>query len=122
MLPVIEKPGDPTPVFRPSAIDISDGLAGLFSHPITDRSAARLVEFFQQSDLWLAFDFRDWQKFCRSKKIDSKEFLYGLVGLFYENGPNSPIKHAGPYIFHMGNKFAVTRSFLSEIGQRLRIV
>lgn len=118
-------PMPPYPV-RPSNITVSEiGTVGFFGKCEVEGAAGDLVRFFQERGRWCSFSYDELAAFYRQKGLLTRRILFGLHGVWEDNGMIWTVMKRSPYftppiyVIHCADyRLRVTDLFIEQCRKR----
>ena len=105
--------------FKPSDVDLSNGLCSTFGKSEIEYAAVHLIEYLVESgDEW-HFKFDGLYRYYYAHKLNVDEMLFGLLGPWFDDGPMR-FQEDGFLIGNWGNGLQVTESFLKRIAKHVK--
>ena len=102
---------------KPQDIPTKDfSFTGRFGKAEVEDAACKLVQFLQYKSMrtWVSFTFSELAQFYERNDWNPDTMLFGLMGLWYDDGGIGSIKSAHPNIIHYGDALRVTEAFVNR--------
>ena len=98
----------------------SDSILGTFGKCEVERSAGRLVRFFQSKGRWCNFTFSELARFYEQNNWDLNEMLFGLMGVWYDDGGLGGWRISQSFVGHTGSKLCVSDMFIKRCAGKIK--